>query len=226
MSESLLVSEPVSVFTVLGSPTAEEPWYSNKWSSISKILDPLIDASRGSPQIQVMEIEGKKFCKFGKIGWNEQGHQKWTFESPQTQGFSTQRMFHSMKLSSPSWAICWNEKTPPDLLIAMKNGRAWYTDATFNPAFTLIVRTCLTARLSEPVKATVAKIADILDARLVATTERPFAVKEPKGGITDCFIDLANVFLLAPGDQHLKPPSVQILNSTWGSWSEISRNEP
>ena len=74
-------------YCILGDPDAPALWNWPVWERFRVEFDPLIKAARGSPGVRSTQYLPNRggTVKFGRIGWKEADHQKWTHGSPTNQ---------------------------------------------------------------------------------------------------------------------------------------------
>src|SRR5271154_1727592 len=111
------------LYVILGAPDSSQIWNWQNWQKIASTLDPIVALGRNKAADRTTQfINGSRNAvSFGRIGWNEKGHQKWTHNSPATIETSKKWSFLKMEMWSPTWSVCEREKIAPDFFFAFRN---------------------------------------------------------------------------------------------------------
>lgn len=205
---------------VLGSPSAVPLWNWQEWRGVAQVLDPLMRTSRGKTTIRSAQfLDGIKHpVLFGRMGWSDKSHQKWTHESPVNSPASTHWKFLDMEAWAPSWTLCEKQGRPPDVFFAMRNEcfNPPYR-STFNPTVLLAIAHDLPQQMKNEADQVGAKLSHDLRATLYAFQVRPWGLPFGSGGDlhTGLVSDLLTVGLFRVGPIHETEPSLQVLSETW-----------
>jgi hypothetical protein len=204
---------------ILGDPTHPRIWKWAVWPKIAQIVDPLIAGSRGSAAVRSYQRDGNgKWIRFGRIGWNAKGHQKWTHGSPTNDSDSKSWWFLNMELWAPSWTICRKEGVAPDVYFAFSNEgfegfKGDYSSLTFNPYLALgVAEQSTVGKLCEDVAA---NLAQVLNARLHAYQKRNWGLAVGDFGFSDAIGDLMVSSVFKPGPVHRMQPSLDLFRGNW-----------
>src|SRR3954463_10229562 len=114
---------PFDVYLVLGDPRRPPAWSSPVWSRIAAHLDPLVAAARGPAAVRSCQLRrgagtpNQSGISFGRIGWNEKGHRKWTHGPADGDAIE----FVDAEVWAPSWTACQREDRAPDVFLRMRN---------------------------------------------------------------------------------------------------------
>jgi hypothetical protein len=200
------------VDVLLGDPAAEPLWSSTAWSAVVGSLDPLMSSARGKEAVRSLQYSLRKPVRFGRIGWNAVGHQKWTLGGPLPS--SAGRVFSSVEAWAPSWTICERDNCPPDTFLYVQNEAAIFSKgASFNPTVLLATAEDCEA-LREPrveaVQALVSWTRPLLHVWKARTWGNSSTV-----GFTDAIQDLVVTGLFKPGKRHSGVPTVDIFSEPW-----------
>jgi hypothetical protein len=123
------------VHLLLGDPSAPELWHADSWREIFPVLQPLAERARGAPITTSNQYEGAKNrpVRFGRIGWDDKGHAKWTHRA------DTLRRFLSAEVWAPSRAACAKGGVPPDFLFTLWNQAFFSQNPTFRDTVLIAV---------------------------------------------------------------------------------------
>ena len=152
-------------------------WHWDTWSKVVLALAPLTSAL--SSKLSVRSTQGdpnSKDLKFGRLGWNEKSHKKWTHYSPDTLSLSSDWTFCYGDVFAPSSAVCFRERRAPDFFCSFDNPFIGTPRVgQFNQFFHISLPKC-NAKLKSSLVAGVAnEIASILDASHRLAMETPWA---------------------------------------------------
>src|SRR5262249_3356812 len=115
------------VYVLLGDPAAIPPWTRLIWTDVAKALDPLMQVARDRPAVRSSQLgpgpgsPNQRSISFGRIGWNEQGHKKWTHSEDGQLASGEPAHFLTCEVWAPSWTVCQRELRAPDVYFAMRN---------------------------------------------------------------------------------------------------------
>jgi hypothetical protein len=194
-------------YFILGSPNAEPLWNWSVWSRVVPRLDPIISAARDRAAVRSNQYlpDRKGTVKFGRIGWNARGHQKWTHDSPANREESSIWRFLDVEAWAPSWTSCVRDDCAPDVFLQIGNqdlgGPCRYA-LSFNPVIVFAVVTPLSKELSEEIRLAVDELLRITDARLCGYKFRQWGTPTGTGAFTHSIQDLCFSGLFKP---HSKP---------------------
>jgi hypothetical protein len=206
------------VFVILGNPATEPAWIEPKWKSISEILNPLVQQARGSAAVRSSQMRAgtgspnQRGISFGRIGWNEKGHEKWIHSSSNNIG----NEFISTEVWCPSWTSCEREGLAPDVYVAIRNEKSAPTQqVTFNPIFILAVALDADVQIVSKAQSSAEMISETLNYILRVRCARTWGVRFGNMGFTNAIGDLFVGGLFKPGPRNQKPPSIEMLEGSW-----------
>ena len=204
---------------VLGDPANARIWDWAVWPNVARLVDPLIAGSRGAAAVRSYQKNNTgNWIRFGRIGWNNKGHQKWTHGSPRNYSESINWWFLYMELWAPSWTVCRREGVAPDVYFGFCNEgfegfRGDYSRLTFNPYLVLAVAEKSTpGKLCEDVAVNLTRL---LNARLHAYQKRSWGLPVSDFGFSDAIGDLMVSSVFKPGPCHYMKPSLDLLRGEW-----------
>jgi hypothetical protein len=210
---------PYWLYVLLGDPNHPPLWSWKEWSATAPLLDPLLAKARGPAAVRSLQFQedGKTPVNFGRIGWNDRGHRKWTHESPDTRAFSASWKFLSAEVWAPSRQQSTKEGDPPDLFVAFRNEAYWEKKRLqFNPFLLLAFPRDGAPELVAKGEHAASGIASRLKALLVARQSRPWGLQETPGGFYSRIIsDMMASSPFRPGPLHEGPPSLGLLEGSW-----------
>jgi len=208
-------------YCVLGDPGAPPLWNRPVWGRFLEEFGPLAGAARGKSAVYSVQYRPDGGAvKFGRIGWGESGHRKWTHD-PAT----TPWRFLDVEVWAPGRAVCGREGRPPDVFLSVVNealfgaaGRA----LSFNPTVVLAVASDLAGREPTAVAASVGCLRRLTSARFVGFQRRQWGVSHGGVAFTNAIQDLAAGGLFRPGPRQGNgaafPPLV-------GAWEPVFQGE-
>jgi hypothetical protein len=204
----------------LGEPRAEPLWNWSAWSRAAAALDPVVAAARGAAAVRSMQYlpDRKGTVRFGRIAWNEKGHQKWTHGSPSTAAESGSWTFLDVQVWAPAWTVCERENQAPDVYFNICNealSGGYNKPLAFNPVVLLAVAVPVAAAIRDRVAAAVAELASLTQARLAGYRRRPWGTSIGDGGFTNGMQDLCVAGLFQVGPRHDGPPGFHLLTEKW-----------
>jgi hypothetical protein len=218
-------SREYRLHVILGDPALPPLWEWERWSKFQSCLIPLLSLSSGQPAVEIaqFEVKGTKRVplKFGKLGWKESDHRKWTHESPESGSNSAQWKFLGAQVWAPSRAQCTKSGRPPEVYLAFKN-EAFSRDESvrFNPSILLAVASDVSSSHEDVVKRTLRALAEYTRPILAAVKVRPWGLPFHGVGHT-AFIDiLLTTGLFNLGPRHSSPPKLDVFRET--SWTDIT----
>jgi hypothetical protein len=198
-------------YVVLGSPDRPDPWTWPSWPVIAGAVTPLVAAARGKAAVRTTQFErdGRTPVRFGRIGWNGAGHEKWVHGSPTNVGPSAGWQFLSAELWAPSWSQCGRDGRAPDVFLGIRNERMLFArdgGLQFNPTLVLAIAADLGSDVQERALQAIRTLSGHLAAVLTVRQRRPWG-KALSGGeaFTDAIQDLPHVGLFRIGDHHRRP---------------------
>jgi hypothetical protein len=190
------------------------------WRRFLPAIDPLIQAARGKPAVrsdQYLPNQGGT-VKFGRLGWKEADHQKWSHGSPANKGASKSWSFLHMEFWAPAWTVCERENLAPDVYLDLANealGGGYRQKLRFNPVVIFAVVSELARRMPEEVSAVVSALRNLTSAKFVGYRRRPWGKTCGAGAFTDSIQDLAVSGLFKPGPRHQGKFGFHLLTGKW-----------
>ena len=206
-------------YALLGDPRLPELWSWPRWQEVVDVLTPLVGAARGRAAVRVdqIELDRKTHVRFGRIGWNAAGHEKWVHGSPRTRESSRGWLFESAEMWAPSWSECARDGLAPELFFAIRNEASWNPAdevLKFNPVVLLAVACNLGPEVGAAARAGAERLAGHLSAVLAVHQRRAWG--KPFGtGFSDAIQDLISVGLFALGPAHRRAVDETTLVESW-----------
>jgi hypothetical protein len=207
-------------YVALGDPAVPPLWTWNAWQRFVPAIDPLIQAARGKPAVRSQQYLPDQVgtVKFGRLGWNDSGHQKWSHGSPTNGEASNLWRFLDLEIWAPAWTVCQREDRAPDLFLSVFNdslGGGFEQKPLFNAVIVFAVVSELARRKSSEVSAAVTALREITSAKLLAIRRRPWGRTFGSHGFTDSIQDLAVSGLFKPGSRHNGEIGLHLLAGRW-----------
>ena len=154
--------------------------------------------------------------KFGKINWKESDQQKWTHLSPANGETSANWNFLSAELWAPAWTQCEREKSAPDVFLSISSKAHFGKAALFEPVVVMAAVSDFAQRESASVTRVIQKLAELLNAKLVARQRRPWGRTALGGlGFKNSIQDLHVSGLFKPGRRQEQPLGLDLLADSW-----------
>lgn len=203
---------------ILGNPDNEPLWDWRQWSKLVPLLDPLMRNNIGSIGVASTQFEGKKPVKFGRLGWDDKSHQKWTHNSPLSSLaiHANKWKFLSTEIWVPSRGSCARDGHSPDIFFFLRNEGFWGEEGlTINPLVLISIAQDVDVEMLQMERSLASYIASVVDAKLHATKSRPWAISTSTGVITDSIADIAVSGLFKPGPVRKQQPTTAILSEDW-----------
>ena len=211
-------SRAYDLYVVLGDPQGPPLWSWDEWSKAVSILNPWVSSSRGPAAVQSTQFveDGRQDIKFGRIGWNDKGHQKWTHNSSVPNSESRSWRFLQTEVWAPSRQQCTRDNRPPDFWFAFRNEGYWKEPSLkFNPLAMLGIPLDDPRRPREGPGEIVRALANQLSAVWVAHKQRPWALSTGGSFFKDAIGDLITVGLFKPGPVHKNPLTPAAFAEDW-----------
>src|SRR3569623_696218 len=91
-------------YVALGDPRSPPLWGWNVWQRFLPAIDPLIEVARDKPAVRSTQYLPNQtgLVKFGRLGWKQSDHQKWTHGSPANEDSSKSWTFLNVEVWAPS----------------------------------------------------------------------------------------------------------------------------
>lgn len=110
-------SRDYEVFLLLAAPDAPPLWNAAQWTPFAASLDGLMAQARGKAGVRSHQYNPKgKPISFGRLGWDEKSHAKWTHTAA-----TTQARFMTVEAWAPTWTLCEKDDQAPDVFLALAN---------------------------------------------------------------------------------------------------------
>ncbi len=202
-----------TVFLMLTGPDAESLWHEPVWTAFAADLAPYANGPRGSTAVRTtqFDVDGKAIS-FGRLGWNDQSHAKWTHADD-----AAGRRFCHVEAWTPSWRQCERDDRAPDFYFGLAN------EALLGvPGKTLQFNQRLVCALAADqgneslasLQHMLRRWAGRLRAPLLACQQRPWG-SQSGGGFVGAIQDLISTGIFKPGDRHLRTPDADSLKEIW-----------
>jgi hypothetical protein len=213
------------VYIVLSGPRTAKPWSWSLWKEIQKLLEPFASVSRGKAAIRSTQVSGNKGNKvsFGKLGWDEKSHAKWTHGSPETEAKSEDWRFLNVEAWAPSWTVCEKENSAPDFYLSVNNEHP-YGESDKSQFGAIVVVALAMSEGSErlvQLKAAVTEIAAKLNSPFAVHKRRDWGTPTGNGGFTNALNDLGIIGLFKVGPRHQRPLDVSTFAEQWARLERV-----
>jgi hypothetical protein len=145
---------------------------------VVEALEPVIGLMPSSLSVRIVQGTGRpmKNVSFGRLGWNDRSHRKWTHFAPETDSECPAWSFGTGEVWTPSWTVCEREASAPNLFCAFEN--AWVVRAPagmqFNQFFHLALPVSTAREQRGVVSAAVRTIAGVVEASHVLARTAPW----------------------------------------------------
>jgi hypothetical protein len=208
------------LYVILGATNSPELWQWKNWQLVANGLNPFVLVSKNKAAIRTTQFSyaDKKHISFGRIGWNEKGHQKWTHGSPITSKESDSWYFMGMELWSPDWNVSEREKLAPDFFFSIRSEVSSHRKTPIK--FNQIIIFAISIDAGETVRANARKwvqeLSRRLDSPLTAYRERAWGKAfGSSGGFSNSIQDMAFSGLFKVGDYHSRPVDLETFAESW-----------
>jgi hypothetical protein len=207
-------------YVALGSPDRPDLWSWPTWSVLAEVLAPLADARRGTAAVRTTQFEQdrKRQVRFGRIGWNRAGHEKWVHRSPKNGSVSGEWHFLDAEIWAPAWSRCERDGQAPDLFVGIRNERFWPQAGErlqFNQVLLLAAATDIGEAFVQHAQRAVDAVSAEIGAVLCVHQRRTWAKALAGGGFTDSIQDLLSTGLFRVGSPHSRPVDPTTFVETW-----------
>ena len=204
-------------YVLLGDPEAPPLWRWEVWQRLSPAMDPLMKATRGKPAVRSTQFlrNPKTAVKFGRLGWKDSDHQKWTHGSPTNEEASESWSFLSTEIWAPAWTVCERENLAPDVFLSVADNGSYRQDMLFNPDVIFAVVSAFAQRHPSMVSAVVSALHNLTRAKLVGYQRRPWGKSIGSIGFTNSIQDLAWSGLFKPGPRHSGDVGLHLFADHW-----------
>lgn len=202
-----------SVFLLLPSTHAPKLWQSQTWCEFAKTLGPYALTKRGKPSVRSDQYgPGRKPIAFGRLGWDEKSHSKWTHADTAR----ADRQFLSVEAWAPSWNQSVRDNLAPDFFVAVMNESAFgQTGRALRFGQRIICAMCDDSSHCLALEAALAGWAKKLDAQVFAKQRRPWGFDAGAGGFSGAVQDLIYTGLFRPGSPHEHADVADRLAERW-----------
>lgn len=210
-------------YCILGDPAAAPVWNWSEWSALLTCIDPIVSSARGRPAVRSNQYlaDQKGTVKFGRIGWNEKGHHKWTHKSPANAADSETWRFLNAQIWAPSWTICERENRAPDVFLEIANesfSGGFNEQLSFNPVIILAVSIDLSNQIADQIRTVVDAFVKTTHAKLSGFKRRPWGTSN-LGGFTNAIQDLCISGLFKAGPRHSGNVDFNLLADDWDQYA-------
>lgn len=199
-------SKEYDAYVILSGPRTIPPWSWEKWSAISTFLEPFTITARGKISLRTTQIskDSRKKIPFGKLGWDDESHSRWTHGSPITLETSRGWLFLSAEAWAPSWTLCEKNGEAPDFFISLRN--APMGDESNASQFGAVLILALSGSEVEnrrsDFRMAVSSVAKSVASPLIVWKRRTWGRPFGAAGFTDALNDLAVTGLFKVGNPH------------------------
>jgi hypothetical protein len=208
-------------YVVLGNCERPDLWTWAVWPSVAEALDPLLETERGKAAVRTTQFEadGQTPVRFGRIGWNTSGHEKWVHGSPRNASLSGGWRFLDAEIWAPAWSTCERDGRAPDAFVGIRNERFWVQaeeTVTFNPVVVLAVATDRGERFTQAGAHALAVISARTAPVLAVHQRRTWGKASGEVGFSDAIQDLLSTGLFRVGSRHARPvDETTLAEETW-----------
>lgn len=210
------------VGVILGSACSAPLWTWERWRrEVAPTLTPLVSLARDNAAVRTIQFEadGKTPIRFGRIGWNDAGHQKWIHCSPANALQSSAWGFLTAELWAPSWTK--SDREPPDLFFGMRNLAYQASRVAFDHLVILAVAADIAPDSQQRTERASHELSGQLQPGVAMYQQRTWG--KPMGtGFFDAIGDMLSVGLFKLGDPQQRPMDETTLS---GAWRRL-RDEP
>src|SRR5262249_19118656 len=204
---------------VLGDPKAQPLWNWPVWQRLLPALNPLMQAARGKAAVRSDQFLPNRSgtVKFGRIGWKESDHQKWTHGSPKNKEDSKSWSFMSVEVWAPAWTVCERENRAPDVFLSVSDESllGCQRELAFNPVVVLAVVAELAEREAALLSTAVSTLCQLTSPKLAGYRRRPWGISLGSVGFTNSIQDLAASGLFKPGSRHGRDVGFHLFSEEW-----------
>jgi hypothetical protein len=207
------------VYVVLSAPRVAPPWTWEKWSGIAERLQPFTGSNRGKASLRTMQVskDTQKKLPFGRLGWDNASHSRWTHGCPTNAAESARWVFYSAEAWAPSWTQCVKENEAPDFFISLTNKHIQGESGKSQFDAELIIALSVSESESRQAdfRAAVISISKSVASPLTVWKRRHWARPFGQLGFTDALNDLAVVGLFKAGDYRQRPLNTETFKEAW-----------
>jgi hypothetical protein len=208
------------VFVALGDPNARPLWMWEIWQHFLPAIDPLIQAARGRPAVRSSQYLPNRggAIKFGRLGWKEADHQKWSHASPANQNESRSWDFLNLEVWAPAWTACERENRAPDVYFCIANeslGGGPHQELLFNPVVLLAVWSELAHKNASIVGPVMSALREMMVPKLIGYQQRPWGRAFGPVAFTNSIQDLPMSGLFKPGPRHRGVVGFHLFADEW-----------
>jgi hypothetical protein len=120
--DSVMNADYISL-VIVGRSEDHKAWHWTTWSKITAWLNPIVAEVYGKAGVRSVQgiRESHRQVRFGRLGWNENSHQKWTHGSELSVSESSNWKFAVTEVWIPSWTECVRKHTDPQLFIQIED---------------------------------------------------------------------------------------------------------
>lgn len=202
------------MYVMVADPLLPPPWRTDRWLLIARELDDLVERGEKPAAVRTTQLQGPmgrmKPISFGRIGWNEAGHAKWTLDEEASR--SATRLFVAVEAWAPSWTRSVERGQSPDVYVRMLNP-ASEAAPHVPPILLVAVRLDTPEQLAELGRVSAEHASVAFGAVARARNRRPWGYKS-SGGFTGSVQDLmSRDFFDGPGDE--KPKGLPAFAAGW-----------
>ena len=208
-------------YVVLGNPGLPDLWTWPAWSVVAEALAPLAETERGKAAVRTTQFErdGKTLVRFGRLGWNTLGHEKWVHGSPKNESLSDEWRFLDAEMWAPAWSTCERDGRAPDAFVGIRNERLWHQgeeSVSFNPVVLVAVATDLGEQSSQSAVRAAQVVSTQTTAVLSVYQRRTWGKAFGDTGFSDSIQDLLSGSLFRIGSPHARPVDEKTFaETTW-----------
>jgi hypothetical protein len=207
------------VYVILASPTSTPAWEWPVWQKVSALWTPLLQGCRKPNAVRTTQVAGRKKIAFGRLGWNQKDHQKWTHGSSQTVDRCRDWKFIGAEVWSPSWTACEKEHKAPDFFLRIIN-ECLFTNSTqkvhFNQKFVIAAAADLSEEFLALARQATTDTAQQFGAVRVLYQRRPWGFAWGSGlAFTGAIQELGTIGLFKPGRLHDRPLDEGAFSEKW-----------
>jgi hypothetical protein len=209
------------LYVILGNPELSPIWTEPAWSHIASALDPLIQMVETPTAVRTLQLRpgpgspNQRAISFGRIGWNQKGHDKWVHQVSGNDGTEELPQFINAEIWAPHWKTCEKRNWPPDVYVAFRNEKTWAKLVKFNPAILIAVAKDRSGRMSDQGRTIAARICQVVSSVLHVHSERPWARPLGQGGMHDSINYRLTTGLFKVGPIHNRHVSAEMLEGAW-----------
>lgn len=125
-----------NVYAVFGVPGGNDPWRDESWSAITESLKTFHNSIETEAAVRVTQLSSNeaKEIKYGRLSLDNRSNLKWTHKND-SDAYADKIIFHRLEVWAPSWNVCSEKNTSPDLFMSITNEKTVFKKVSVNPIY-------------------------------------------------------------------------------------------